>query len=345
MTKGGVEQRGGSWRWRVTVKGVPYSGSAPTREAAERARLEAKLNGGADMPLDEHTVSDLIGMWLADVEHAASTAERRDIALEAVPKTFKARPARSVTAPVVAALWRQMADAGTGAHTILKASHALSQSFELGVRYGIVPMNPIRMVKPKTPKATRRAAPTPAMVSRLLGSFDAGTPLAAWVRFMAVCGARPGEICGLQWDDLDVDRSRVRIQRAIDRQGNVTPGKIAELGHRWIDLDLPTFTGLRRIDRTVGCPWIFTHDGETPWRPDWVTKRIRSRIEDLGLSMRPYDLRHFAATQAIAAGRPIPEVAAMLGDNAATVMRTYAHAIPGESQAASVVAAALDGLG
>lgn len=343
MARGGIEQRGGGWRWRVTAGGVSYSGTEPTREQAERARLEAKLNGGARIPAEEHTVGELVSLWLADVDHAGSTAVRRDIALAAVPKTFKARPIRSVTAPVVAALWRQMADAGTGAHTIVKASHALSQAFELGVRYGMVPMNPIRLVKPKTPRSARRPAPTPAQVRSVLAQLPDGSALAAWARFMAVCGARPGEICGLQWDDLDADRSRVRIERAVDRSGEITDGKTGESGHRWVDVDLPTFTALRRIERVVGCPWVFTHDGETPWRPDWAAKRVHDAIEAAGVKMRPYDLRHFAATQAIAAGRPIPEVAAMLGDNPATVMRTYAHAIPGESQAASVVAAVLDG--
>lgn len=52
-----------------------------------------------------------------------------------------------------------------------------------------------------------------------------------------------------------------------------------------------------------------------------------------------------AATQAIAAGRSIAEVAALLGDNPATVMKTYAHAIPGTESASLAVAALLDGAG
>lgn len=59
--------------------------------------------------------------------------------------------------------------------------------------------------------------------------------------------------------------------------------------------------------------------------------------------MRPYDLRHFAATEALSAGHPVHEVAAMLGDNPAMVLRVYAHAIPNESRLAAAVAAALDG--
>ncbi len=342
----------GRFGWRAQVNHRFISGTADSVVEAVRDRSQAMLAAGGAAPVDL-TVRELIAMRNADAELAESTATRRDEAIARIPDVFLDRPADEVTPVVVRALWREMADAGVGAHTILKASHALSASYQRGLELELVSTNPVRAVRPKVPKAAEIVDPPVADVRDLLAAFEARPEMAAWLRFMAVVGARPGEICGLQWDDLDVDRSMVWVSRSINKQRNVTPGKNGKRGHRWVRVDPQTFAALRRIDRIVGCPWIFTHDGRLPWRPQGVGLEVRRMIGRLNekrseggaepITMRPYDLRHFAATQALRAGVPVHEVAKMLGDDPATVLRVYAHAIPHESTAAFTVAAAIDG--
>jgi integrase len=352
MADGITLQPSGRYRWRVQIGSRRLNGTADTLVEAIRDRAQASLDAGGEAPKNL-TVRELLAMRNADVEHAETTAERRDQALALVPAAFLDREAVEVSPVVVRALWRQMAAAGTGAHTIIKASHALSAAFQRGIELEMVTTNPIRSVRPKVPPADEIVVPPVADVRDLLAAVSARADLSAWLRFMAVVGARPGEICGLQWDDLDVDRSMVWVSRSINRRRSTTPGKNRAKGHRWVRLDLPTFTALRRVERVVGCPWIFTHDGRQPWRPQGAAlevrraiKRInveRARTSSAPVTMRPYDLRHFAATQALRAGVPVHEVAKMLGDNPATVSRVYAHAIPAESTAAAAVAAVLDG--
>jgi integrase len=62
-------------------------------------------------------------------------------------------------------------------------------------------------------------------------------------------------------------------------------------------------------------------------RPDGAAKRLERLCRLLDLDISPHDLRHYAVTEALAAGASIADVARMVGDNAKTVMGTYAHHI------------------
>ena len=332
----------GRYGWRVQANHRRLTGSADSLLEAVRDHAQAKLEAGLAAP-SEVSVRELLAVWLADVDHAESTADRRDQALELVPAAFLDRPARSVTPVIVRALWRQMAADGVGQQTIVKASHALSRAYRHGLVLEMVDANPIAVVRPPRSKPARVHSPPPEDVRRLLEHVRRRPDLFAWVRFMAVVGARPGEICGLQWNDLDAGRRSVRVSRSINRRRNETPGKNGLGGHRDVPVDEVTFAALRGVPRIVGCPWVFTHDGRRPWRPQGATLEVTRALDRLDIEMRPYDLRHFAATQALAAGRPIEEVAGMLGDNPATVYRVYAHAVPSQSRSAAAVAAVLDG--
>jgi len=72
-------------------------------------------------------------------------------------------------------------------------------------------------------------------------------------------------------------------------------------------------------------------EGTSPWRPNWVTKTFIRLRDDNGLrGHRLHDLRHFMATEMLAAGVAIPVVSARLAHNrVSTTLDVYAHAVPG----------------
>lgn len=337
----------GRWHWRVQVNGRRLRGTAETKAAARRDRAQAFVDAGGTTDVDLLTVTELVDIWVGHVEHTPQTAQVRDRALAVVPEQFMGRIASHVNPPVVAGLWRAMERDGVSPHTIQKAQNALSAAFTLGVEWGMVPSNPIRAAKPKPPpRAAEIQPPTPEEVRRMIEFFDAERrPMyALFVRLMAVIGARPGEMCALRWDGFDAKKSSLRVGQSVSRTGDrvLTDGKNGVHGHRTVYLDLPTARQLAKVERIVGSPWVFTHDGVRPWRPEGVALEFRRAARSLGIDSRLYDLRHFAATQALSAGVPVRDVAAMLGDNASTVLRVYAHASPEQARPTSAVAAALD---
>jgi len=69
-----------------------------------------------------------------------------------------------------------------------------------------------------------------------------------------------------------------------------------------------------------------TPDGTTPLLPDSVTQRYRRLAKRLGLSSTFHGLRHYSATQLLAAGVDLRTVAGRLGHGGggATTLRVYA---------------------
>ncbi len=59
-------------------------------------------------------------------------------------------------------------------------------------------------------------------------------------------------------------------------------------------------------------------------------------LKAVGLKMRVYDFRHTSITQSLAAGEAVPVVAARHGHaNPAMTLNVYAHALPGQQEAAA----------
>ena len=82
--------------------------------------------------------------------------------------------------------------------------------------------------------------------------------------------------------------------------------------------------------------WSQAADHMEPWRPDRVSGaftalRNREHMPHVCLN----DLRHFSATQLVAAGLDPGLIAGRLGDNASVLLRIYGHVVPARDQAAA----------
>jgi integrase len=101
------------------------------------------------------------------------------------------------------------------AHTIVRA--ALAQ----GVRWVWINVNVAAMAKPPTVPKPVIATPRAADVKRLV-EFVARTDLAmaTYIRLSGVTGARPGEMCGLHWHDIDFVTGEVTVRRRIMRSSS-----------------------------------------------------------------------------------------------------------------------------
>jgi integrase len=87
----------------------------------------------------------------------------------------------------------------------------------------------------------------------------------------------------------------------------------------------------------------FRPDGVKPWLPNWVTKRFIAARRAAGRPhFRLHDLRHFMATEMLAAGVPIATVSQRLSHaRASTTLNVYAHSVPGGDRIAAETLAAI----
>jgi integrase len=163
----------------------------------------------------------------------------------------------------------------------------------------------------------------------------------------------------LRWAEVDESRRAVAFTRALV-EGPNGPVMRATKTHRTyrVELDLHTFDALithrdnvelRARAAAIDLPrdaFVFSLDttGARPWQPNWVTKQfIDARRAALLPHFRLHDLRHFMATQMLAAGVPIATVSQRLSHaRASTTLNVYAHAVPGgDREAAETLAAIL----
>ena len=87
-------------------------------------------------------------------------------------------------------------------------------------------------------------------------------------------------------------------------------------------------------------------DGSVPWRPNRLTQAFARLRAGLGLDdVRLHDLRHFQATELIAAGVDVRTVAGRLGHaDPSTTLRIYAAFLePADQGAARVIEGLLGG--
>lgn len=214
----------------------------------------------------------------------------------------------------------------------------LRQAFQDAVNHEEVERNPCDIVKPRKPLAAEKAIPSPTEVEKLLLAADEDDPL--WGLFLnitATLGTRRGETCALQWGDFDFRRQQIHVRRALCKGVNgPTELKLPKNGRERTLIVGAEFFDQVAPFRSEG--WLFAggrggRDPQRPWHPDWPGHRFAKLADRLELPYRLHALRHFVATQLLARGLPVTQVARFLGHRDPTVtMNLYANHIVDDVQ-------------
>ncbi|MFD1528073.1 site-specific integrase [Pseudonocardia aurantiaca] len=143
-----------------------------------------------------------------------------------------------------------------------------------------------------------------------------------------VSGARRGELCALRWRHVDLERAVVTVRRAIAQDGNDTEEKDTKTHQRrHVTIDPGTVAALtehrQRWEARAAAlvfemspdAFVFSNspDGATSRKPSSVTQRYGRMADRLGIDTHLHNLRHYSATELIAAGVDVRTVAGRLG--------------------------------
>ena len=353
-----------SGKYQVTVN---HGGAVRTATAATRTEVIQK---GAELLVDlggnTAGFADQVTVAVVLADHAASNADRwsPQYAVDFtricknLPDPFLEQLASRVGAADIAALYARLGRAGMSAHRLQRLHGFLSGAFRRAAIHGWVRTNPATGVTPTPPPPADLAVPLAAQVAQIVAAAPEGPPR-LFLRLAAITGARRGELVGLQWGDVAVDRAELVIRRArsVDGTGRAFtgPGKTGRRGHRVLALDPATIAMLAveqarqhllAVEHALPAPvWMFSHDGgATPWTPDYGTEVHTHARTAAGISrVRLHDFRHHVATTMLQDGESPIDVAGQLGDTVPTVLRTYAHYLPGRGRDAALRRASLLG--
>ena len=166
-----------------------------------------------------------------------------------------------------------------------------------------------------------------------------------WIASVALLtGMRRGELLGLRWSDVDLERHTLSIANTrtnVDGKAIEGPPKTAR-SRRSLKLSAAHVQVLNSVaqrqdqlrslfgENYVDSGLVFTDDHGRPLEPDSVSKRFQKAVAAAGFTViRFHDLRHTHASIAINGGEHIKAVSARLGHaDIGFTLRQYTHLMP-----------------
>lgn len=313
-----------SYRVQVRRRGFPPVTATFERktDAAKWAQAtEADMDRRRYFPQHEaerHTLADLVDRELegvkADYPH---DYERKRVILGWWKEKLGAYTLATVTPELLGRHRDQLqTKEGFAPGTVNRYLSALSKAFSNAVReWHWMQDNPLARVSKKPEPRGRVRYLSDEERGRLLDACrkSARPELYLIVLFALTTGMRRGELLGLRWQDIDLER-RVAVLHNTkngDRRSVPIVPEVAAL--------LREHGKVRKLDNDL----IFASDGRDPiWFDKFWYRALKvAKIKDF----RFHDLRHTAASYLAMSGATVPELAAVLGHRTLQMVKRYAH--------------------
>jgi len=258
---------------------------------------------------------------------------------------LSARPIAKITTIEIQALYNAMRERGISPRTIQYANMILKQALQKAVEWHMLVFNPCAGVTLPRQQRKEMQALSPEQATRFIAAAKTDRYSAAFELAVST-GMRPSEYLGLKWTDVDLVNGQLSVNRSLDflpGGGWVLSENKTLRSRRTIKLWANVVHSLRehRVRQqsgkiAAGDSWehndfVFPNEIGGPVNRNNLTKRNFHRVlAAAGLPrIRLYDLRHTAATTALAAGVSVKVVSEMLGHaSVAITLDIYAHVLP-----------------
>jgi integrase len=249
-------------------------------------------------------------------------------------------PLSKVSPPQIQQLLNRKLEEGLSPRTVFYIRSVLRIALGRAVKWGLITRNAAALVDP--PKVPRREIlPLSPDEARTFLSAVRGDPREPIYVLAITTGLRQGELLGLGWDDIDLDRKELRVRRGLQRvSGHLifvepkTSGsrRAVSLTSLAVEALLAQRARQRELRLLAGSRWrdgglVFTTGIGTPLEPRNVLRDFQLALERAGLARRRFhDLRHSFASLLLAQGASPRVVMEMLGHSSiALTMNTYSH--------------------
>lgn len=308
------------------------------------------------------TFGDLLDDWLEHCEmHLSPTTMREYRRLVAVrlKPALGTVPLRKLSARDFDRLYSTLTKDGLSPASVRRVHACARRSLEQAVLWDWLATNPAARAQP--PKVHKVEVDPPSieqLVAIIAKAAEQDRDLAIMLVVAAGLGGRRGELVGLRWRDVDLDAGTVKIHRSVvDVAGRSVEKDTKTHQVRRFPLDPLTVEVLRahRVQVEARCDewvpladdaFVFSRepDGSKPIRPEALTKAFARAAKAAGVEgSHLHDLRHLNASQLVAGGVPITEVARRLGHaRNSTTSDIYSHYVgDAGAQAPGVLAGVL----
>jgi integrase len=147
------------------------------------------------------------------------------------------------------------------------------------------------------------------------------------IRVALLTGMRSGEITGLTWGQVDLDRRIITVGRAKTSSGTGRQNLMNNELFKVLSTHAEWFTEKFGITESEFYSFPFGRPAPTdPTKPTTTLKTVWSSIRvEAKVSCRLYDLRHTAATKMSEAGVPESTMLSLMGHMIRAMLERYSH--------------------
>ena len=353
--EGGItrHKKSGLYMARYTVQ-TPTGPKRKTVYAKTRREVDEKLtrakadrDKGLLFDADSLKVGRYLERWLADsvrdtVKATTYESYERLMRLHLVPALGRVK-LKNLTPTHVRGLYREKLDSGLSPSSVQRVHALLHKALKQAVNDGLVPRNVTEAVK--APKQSRKEIPALTREqARVFLEATKGDRLETLYVLAIHTGLRQGELLGLKWDDVTLDRGTLQVRRILSaaKDGPIftTPknnqGRSVRLtvqavqalrDHRKRQVE----DRLRRAGLWQDHGLVFTTLVGTPLnRHNVFSRSFKPLLRRTSLPDIPFHaLRHSFATLMLAGGEHPKVVQEMMGHSGIRVtMDFYSHVLP-----------------
>lgn len=355
--QGGVsERRDGRYDAYLTV--CDPDGTKRVDRVTKPTRLEAlrwlnkrrhERDEGVILPRDAEriTVAGYLRRWLSDsVEGTVSRHTYRDyrdkVGNHIIPALGR-KKLKDLTHQDLQALYRKKTEEGLSARTVRYVHTTMGKALHEAEAADLVRKNVARFAKPPKPDAEEREPMAVEEIRAFLTAIRGHKDEALYLLAITT-GMRRGELFGLRWPDVDLEKRRYKVSHSLDtlygppvlkdpkrgsgkRSGILLPEVVAALeAHRKRQLE----DRLRAGPRWQENGYVFPTNRGTPQRADNVLKRsLKPLCVEAGLRPLTFtDLRHSCATTLALLGVHLRTAIKIMGHaSEAMLLNVYTHVL------------------
>lgn len=237
--------------------------------------------------------------------------------------------------------------------TILDHHRVISKILATAVKWGLLEKNvAMRADPPKVPHREIACLNEDETRKMLVLLENEPIQYRTMITLLVYTGIRRGELCGLEWKDIDFENQVMHVCRSAQYIGNktmITKEPKTKSGIRHFSLSIHAIVLLKSYrrwqleqkfkagDRWNECNRLFTSWDGSPIHPDTITDWFSKFIKKSNLPyVTLHSLRHTNATLMIAEGTDVCTVSRRLGHaNTATTLNIYAHALKSKDREAA----------
>lgn len=307
----------------------------------ELRRLQHRLNPPVRM-----TVGEWLNYWLEEIirpnREGTTYYCYRNIARNHIIPALGRIPIQELEPRHIQRYYGDMLrDKQLGTNTVHKHHILLHTALKAAFRQGVLPENPVDRVEPPRLACPRQYFYTPEQLSTLFSLVE-GDRLELVVKLAGYLGLRRSEICGLRWENVDLERHLIHICTVRTTAGGAVVQKQPKTSHSIRKLGIAGLEDLERLlrqeaQRQAACKkadrrwidsgYVVVRPDGAPCDPNRVTAAFHSFILDHDLPpITIHGLRHTFASVANSARVPLLDIGKTLGHkDCAITGRVYTH--------------------